>query len=118
MKEEYLREEVLREEVNRELLADCEEKFSCWIYRFVRAYQVLLEDAEYRFLYDCARNVLIKVHFGQWEEYDKEKSGQYLDLITDLMQKDDLLSPDRYGPLVNFLAQLLKGYRDKIFHKC
>ena len=114
-KNEFLEETLAREQAKRELISDCETRFASWIYRFLCAHQELLISGEYRFLYQTARDLLIRANFEELNQanvVDFEKVGACFDLATDCMHKDDLLISDQYAPLVNWLAMLLDKYKN------
>ena len=114
-KNEFLEQSLLKEQAKRELISDFEKRFPNWVYRFIRSHQELLQDAEYRFLYYEAKKMMMKSYFDESDLCDankNEKAADLLDYITDLVQKDDILSADQYAPIVNEVAILLKKYRD------
>ena len=80
------------------------------VHRYLRLHRELLEDSEYKEMYDYYRNTLIMYLRKDMEDkkYSDKQLGGVLDVLADIFNKDAVEYVNSYKPLVELLYNCWK----------
>ena len=80
------------------------------VHRYLRLHRELLEDSEYKEMYDYYRNTLIMYLRKDMEDkkYSDKQLGGVLDVLADIFNKDAVEYVNSYKPLVVLLYNCWK----------